>query len=213
MAGTHALASRIALIVALSLAASAFGLEAPAAAPRPLTIAGANAAEERAVDWAIQRFGDAGLRNLPRLEVHVHRSHDDCDGGLGLYFAGRIDLCTMDSSEPYQRKFALHEAAHAWVEANVPGGILRAFMQRQQVVAWNDRSLPWKERGTEQAAEIITWGLGEGEIAPLLPEVPPTATLVSLYEMLTGRAPITPPPPGAGWARERAQRHFDQQRA
>jgi hypothetical protein len=194
MAGTHALATRIALIVALALAASAFGVEAPAAAPRPLTIAGANAAEERAVDWAIQRFGDAGLRNLPPLVVYVHRSHDDCDGGLGLYFAGRIDLCTKDSSEPYQRKFALHEAAHAWVEANVPREILRTFMQRQQVVAWNDRSLPWKERGTEQAAEIITWGLDEGEIAPLLPEVPPIATLASLYEMLTGRSPHHHPP-------------------
>jgi hypothetical protein len=46
--------------------------------------------------------------------------------------------------------------------------------------------------GTEQAAEVTTWGLGEGEISPLLPTVPSTQTLASLYEMLTGRAPITP---------------------
>jgi hypothetical protein len=190
--GTRTLATRIALIVGLAVAALAPGPRAPAAALRPLTVARATAAEERSVDWAFHRFGEAGLRNLPPLEVHLHRSHDDCNGGLGLYYAGRIDLCTKDSSEPYQRKFALHEMAHAWTEANVPPEVLRAFMQRQRVAAWNDRRLPWKERGIEQAAEVITWGLGEGEIAPLLPEVPDAETLASLYEMLSGRAPITP---------------------
>jgi hypothetical protein len=190
--GTRTLATRIALIACLAVAALAYGPQAPAAAPRPLTIAGATATEERAVDWAFHRYGEARLDNLPALNVHLHRSHDDCNGGLGLYYSGRIDLCTKASSETYQRKFALHEFAHAWTEANVPGETLRAFMQRQKVSDWNDRSFPWKERGTEQAAEIITWGLGEGEIAPLLPEVPDAETLASLYEMLTGRAPITP---------------------
>jgi hypothetical protein len=82
--------------------------------------------------------------------------------------------------------------AHSWIATNVGGDVLAAFMQRQGVEGWNDRSFPWKERGTEQAAEVITWGLGEGQIAPLLPETLDPATLTSLYEMLTGRAPITP---------------------
>jgi hypothetical protein len=189
---TGTLARRIALIACLTAAALAFGAQEPAPAPRPLRVTGATALEERAVDWAFHRFGEAGLRNLPALDVHLHRSHDECQGGLGLYFAGRIDLCTRDSSEPYQRKFALHEMAHAWTETNVADDVMRAFMQRQRVDAWNDRSFPWKERGTEQAAEVITWGLGEGEITPLLPEVPDAETLASLYEMLTGGAPITP---------------------
>jgi len=46
--------------------------------------------------------------------------------------------------------------------------------------------------GTEQAAEIITWGLGEGQISPLLPEATDAPTLARLYELLTGREPITP---------------------
>ena len=191
-AGTRTLAARIALMACLAVAAFAYGPKAPAATPRPLTVSGATAVQERAVDWAFHRYGQAGLRNLPPLEVHLHEAHDDCGGGLGLYYAGRIDLCTKSSSEPYQRKFALHEMAHAWTQANVPDDVLRAFMQRQRVTAWNDRSLPWKERGTEQAAEVITWGLGQGEIAPLLPETLDPATLAALYEMLTGRAPITP---------------------
>ena len=189
---TRTLIRRIALILCLAGAGLVFGTQAPAAAPRPLTIDGATATEERSVDWAFHRYGEAGLENLPPLSVHLHRSHDDCNGGLGLYFSGRIDLCTKESSEPYQRKFALHEIAHAWTEANVSRGTLDAFMRRQGISDWNDRSFPWKERGTEQAAEIITWGLGEGQIAPLLPQTLDPTTLTSLYEMLTGRAPISP---------------------
>jgi hypothetical protein len=194
---TRTLTHRIALIACLAVAALAFeawafGASSPVVAPRPLTIDGATAAEEQAVDWAFHRYGEAGLENLPPLNVHLHRTEDDCNGGLGLHYAGRIDLCTTDSSEPYQRKFALHEMAHAWTEANVPGDTLDAFMKRRGIAGWNDRGVPWKERGTEQAAEIITWGLGEGEIAPLLPETLDPATLTALYEMLTGRAPITP---------------------
>jgi hypothetical protein len=60
------------------------------------------------------------------------------------------------------------------------------------IVAWNDRSYDWKQRGTEQAAEIVTWGIGDGEVSPLLPEAVDTPTLARLYELLTGREPITP---------------------
>jgi len=190
--GTRTLAARIALIVCLAAAALAFGPEAPSQTPRPLTIVGATQAEGRAVDWAFHRYGEAGLRNMPPLDIHMYRDHGPCNGGLGLANQGRIELCTKSSSQPYQRRFALHEMAHAWIATNVGGDVLAAFMQRQRVTDWNDRSFPWKERGTEQAAEVITWGLGEGEIAPLLPEVPDSQTLASLYEMLTGRAPITP---------------------
>jgi hypothetical protein len=35
-------------------------------------------------------------------------------------------------------------------------------------------------------------GLGEGQIAPLLPEATDAPTLDRLYELLTGREPITP---------------------
>ena len=190
--GTRTLATRIALIVCLAVAALAFGPKAPAAAPRPLTVAGATAAQERAVDWAFHRYGQAGLDNMPPLDVHMYRDHGPCNGGLGLSYQGRIELCTKGSSEPYQRKFALHEMAHSWIATNVGGDVLAAFMHRQGVDGWNDRREPWKERGTEQAAEVLTWGLGQGEIAPLLPTVPDAKTLASLYEMLTGRAPITP---------------------
>ncbi len=188
---TRTLANRIALIVCLALAALAFGSRTPVVAASPMVISGATAAEERTVDWAMRRFRVGGLEGLPPLEVVLHGSRTACDGYLGLFFAGRIDLCTEGLLEPYARKFALHEMAHAWIEANLPDEQLVRFLRIRGIATWNDQRLPWKERGAEQAAEIITWGLGEGEIAPLLPTPVDAETLASLYVLLTGRAPIT----------------------
>ena len=189
---TRTRSRRIALFLCLVVSAGTLGSQRPAPAAEPLAIHGANAAEERAIDWSIRRYREAGLEGMPDLDVYLHPSDEPCDGGLGLYFARRIDLCTKESSESYQRKFALHEMAHGWIEANVSTEVLQRFMDIRGIAAWNDRSFDWKERGTEQAAEIVTWGLGEGEIAPLLPEVTDAPTLARLYELLTGRAPITP---------------------
>jgi hypothetical protein len=189
---TRTVSRRIATFLCLLVAASILGGQRPAPAREPLVIHGADTAQERAIDWSIRRYREAGLAGLPDLEVYLHRSHDACHGGIGLYHGGRIDLCTEDSSDPYRRKFALHEMAHAWIETNVDTAVLDRFMDVRGIAAWNDRSFDWKDRGTEQAAEIVTWGLGEGEISPLLPEATDAPTLARLYELLTGREPITP---------------------
>ena len=190
---TRTLSSRIALFLCLIVAAAILGSQRSAPAEqRPLTIHGATAAEERVIDWSIRRYRDAGLDGMPNLEVYIHRSQEGCRDGIGYYLDGRIDLCTAASSEPYQRKFALHEMAHGWIETNVDSAVLDRFMQVRGIAAWNDRTFDWKQRGTEQAAEIVTWGLGEGEISPLLPEALDAPALARLYELLTGREPITP---------------------
>ena len=182
---------RIAVVVLVMVAG--VGLDAGRAVPaRPaLTLYGADAVQERTVDWAMRRFRAGGLEGLPPLEVVLHGSRTPCEGYLGLYLAGRIDLCTEGLLEPYARKFALHEMAHAWTDANLPDEVLDRFLRIRGIATWNDQRLPWRERGAEQAAEIITWGLGEGEIAPLLPTPVDAETLASLYSLLTGRAPIT----------------------
>ena len=106
---------------------------------------------------------------MPNLEVFFHRSDEGCNGGKGLYYSGRIDLCIKDASAPYQRKFALHEMAHAWTEANIDAEVLGRFMDLRRIAAWNDRSFDWKERGTEQVAEIITWGSARARSRPCSP--------------------------------------------
>ena len=188
---TRALTGRVALFLCLLVSDFALGVHSNAAG-RPLVIHGADAQELRAVTWALGRFRAARLQGMPAFHVYLHRSQDDCQGSIGRYRAGRIDLCTKDSSEPYAKKFALHEMAHAWTEANVDSGTLDRFMRLRGVDDWNDPRLPWKERGIEQVAEIITWGLGEDAIQPLLPEPADTHELVEAYMLLTGSRPITP---------------------
>ena len=183
---------RTAAALAIAAATMTLGATRAVPAPRPLALTGADATDEAAVDWAVHRFRSAGLRDLPPMEVHLHQAREACDGGLGLYYMNRIDLCTKDSSEPYARKYALHEIAHAWAEINVDPDVMRRFMDARGLEAWNDKRVPWKERGTEQAAEIIAWGLGDGEIAPALGEPLESKALAGLYDLLTGRAPITP---------------------
>ena len=186
---THTHRRRIAFLLVLAASATTLGGQRSAPAREPLVIHGANAAEERVIDWSLRRFREAGLDGMPDLEVYLHRSQEGCRNGIGYYLAGRIDLCTKASSEPYQRKHALHEMAHAWTEANIDTAILERFMDIRGIAAWNDRSFDWKQRGTEQAAEIIAWGLGEG-VSPWLPDQPEDRELADLFELLTGRQPI-----------------------
>ena len=187
-----ALGARIAILVFVGVSAAIAGNPQSAPPPEPPAVYGARMAEERTIDWAVRRYRLAALGSLPPLDVHFHPTGTGCHGNLGVYYLGRIDLCTRYSSEPYARKYALHELAHAWIDANAPAAALQEFMRLRRIEAWDDRNLPWEERGSEQAAEIMAWGLGEGEIAPTLPDAPDPATLTRLYELLTGREPLTP---------------------
>ena len=155
-----------------------------------MVISGATAAEERTVDWAMRRFRVGGLEGLPPLEVFCTGRARRATGAWGLTSRVGSICAPTDLLEPIARKYALHEMAHAWIEANLADERLVRFLRIRGIATWNDQRLPWKERGAEQAAEIITWGLGEGEVAPLLPTPVDAETLASLYVLLTGRAPI-----------------------
>lgn len=189
---TRTLPSRIALLLCLAVSVAILGRQRPAPTLEQPAIHGANAVEERTVDWAVRRFREAGLRGMPQLDVYAHPSGEGCHGNFGLYYRGRIDLCTRYTTEAEARRFALHEMAHAWIESSGAAALLQRFMQRREIEVWDDRGLDWQERGSEQAAEIIAWGLGDGAIAPWIPEPTDAPTLVRLYELLTGREPITP---------------------
>ena len=94
------------------------------------------------------------------------------------------------------RRSLLHELAHAW--DHVGGGIdiaaRQRFMTMRAVTSWDDDGLEWNQRGEEQAAEIVAWGL------MLSPAPIPTsvgqygsqdeASLSAAFEMLTGSAPL-----------------------
>jgi hypothetical protein len=181
----------VAVTVTAALAASLLGTAArPASRPAGTRIVGDTAEARQAVTWALARYGTAGLASLPSLEIVLHPSDAGCDGNLGYYRDGRVDLCVAEASEPYARKFALHELAHAWTAAHLDAGTQARFLELRGLDRWNTPGDAWKERGIEQAAEIIAWGLGEGEIRPLLPEPATTDELVAAFVLLTGERPI-----------------------
>jgi hypothetical protein len=71
------------------------------------------------------------------------------------------------------------------------------FLRLRGLSIWNGVSVEWKERGIEQSAEIIAWGLGEGGVPPMLPLPIDPQGLLQAYMLLTGQVPISPTAAGA----------------
>ena len=176
-------------VVTLLVLAPAGASERPSAAGSRLV--GGTPQEHLLVEWALERYEAAGLE-LPPLEIRFHRDPAGCVGNSGLYHSGGLDVCSADDTLAYSRKVVLHELAHAWSEGHLTAGDREEFLNIRDLRSWNSGEVPWGLRGNEQAAEIITWGLGEGEIAPMLPSPVDAEKLASLYEGLTGHAPINP---------------------
>lgn len=66
-----------------------------------------------------------------------------------------------------------------------PEGPLPAL---RQLDTWNDHGADWEERGTEHAAEIISWALCDQGTGTHLPSVPRNdpAQVAEAYLLLTG---------------------------
>jgi hypothetical protein len=188
-------AARIAVLAVATAALVAVSGPAARPADRPpvptrTTIVGGWAQLRNDVRWALDRFPAGGMAPLPALRIELHTTDAGCRGYLGYYHDRVVDLCVGRASRPYTRKFALHEMAHAWTEAHLDGAARDRFLSFEGTTAWNDPAVAWKARGFEQVAEIIAWGLGEGEIQPLLPEPRPAGELARAYVLLTGERPI-----------------------
>ena len=195
---TRPSSSRI-ITLALTVAACvAFGPSArPEVEEARVVVVGATAAQEDTVAWAIDRFEVAGLEGLPSLEIRFFPTRDGCEGDIGRYKDGLVRLCVTGAGDAYVKKFLLHEMAHAWTQENIDPVMQERFLEQRGLAVWNGVSAVWKERGIEQSAEVIAWGAGEGEVAPLLPLPIDAQGLLEAYELLTGLAPINPVVVGA----------------
>lgn len=194
----------IALTFSISLERAALPLDVAAASPAPPAavsdhaspgrVFGASADEQRLVDWAFGRFAAAGLA-APRVDIVFHADRADCDG-LAAYAAsgpsgsGEIHLCT--ERQPWtlvSRRVLLHEMAHAWAATALEAATRFAFLTNRALPSWDDPNTPWELRGTEQAAEIIAWGLLDEEIRVVaIPDTDPQRLLAG-YVLLTGARP------------------------
>lgn len=182
----------------------AASLVAPAedAIGQPLT-----AEQQELVGWALSRFSEAGL-DLPSVEFVFHQDSRSCYGHVGLYYRDRTSLhmCRLD------KRTMLHELAHAWANEALTETARAAFVAHRGLETWNDQTVDWELRGTEHAAEIVTWSLMDRNIQVPFVETPGAAMtyrlltipasspdeLVSAYEVLTGRTPVFRQP--SDWA-------------
>ena len=160
-------------------------------------IAGGTPAQQEMARWAIGRFEAAGL-SLPSLEIRFHPTPLGCDGRSGGYSDGKVDLCGVHVNL-MSRRTLLHEMAHGWVGSAVSADLKARFLRLRQLDSWNDRALDWDERGTEHAADIISWALCDQGTGIRLPSIPRNAPdqLADGYELLTGDPlpQLSDPPP------------------
>jgi hypothetical protein len=119
--------------------------------------------------WAQSRFATAGL-DTPEIGIEFHDAPEPCDGNMGTVrtsASGTLILrVCADHPKPsvrqsWRRRTLVHELAHVWEAQHLDGATRDAFMELRGLHEWNNRSLPWAERATEHAAEIITWGIGD----------------------------------------------------
>jgi branched-subunit amino acid transport protein len=168
--------------------------------------------------WALERFEAAGLGAPAIRSITFAGASGRCagiGGSVDVEADGvRVLLCLDASSacigtdcasfSMYARSTVLHELAHAWELTRLDDRTRRAFLALRELETWSgSRAVPWAERGAEQAAEILMWGLLEAP--PPLPRLGgmPCEDALAGYRLLTGRPPLNggcpdPAAPGAG---------------
>lgn len=101
-----------------------------------------------------------------------------------------IDICATEVGRP-TRVMVLHETAHAWAAAALTPERKLAFQELRGWTHWRDyEAAPWHENGTEQAAEIMVWGLIDEPLRMARIYQTSCAELEVGYRVLTGADPL-----------------------
>ncbi len=162
--------------------------------PRPaIELIGLSATQQSVVSHAVGLFAEAGLP-LPALVVYGSQDPSACDGHDGLHQpheqGSEIFLCSPTADEWF-RRVVLHELAHAWSTIGLPVERRHAFQLLRGWEHWsNHRHDEWRDNGTEQAAEIIAWGVSD-QAAPTVQIDHDTCSELRVgYVTLTGAEPL-----------------------
>ena len=157
---------------------------------------------EQLLLWGLGQFEAAGLE-LPKLSsasfapLSVCRDApgvviDSGDGGSDLvlctdaYRVCRPDRESCTSFTTDGRLGMLHELAHAWLLANLDERAEADFLALRGLQHWASGAVPWHERGAEQAAEILAWGLMDEDIRLVRIGEPTCTEAAAAFAMLTG---------------------------
>ncbi|MEM9608488.1 MAG: hypothetical protein AAGA99_13780 [Actinomycetota bacterium] len=148
---------------------------------------------EGSVGWALGLFDEAGLE-LPPLVIAQHRGTEACSGHPAVHrFDGRVSSIHLCDPEPggYIEYLLLHEVAHAWAARSLTPEAESAFQALRGYPVWRDHTnFAWHQNGTEQAAEIMVWGLIDRPFVPARIDDNGCTALVDGYRTLTGRTPL-----------------------
>ncbi len=134
--------------------------ETPAAAP--LTDR-----EQELVDWAVDRFAQAGLE-LPEMTVRFDPTRELCGHAQGRFQQASdgerfVTICTRDgdsfAADLDRRRTLLHEFGHAWDFANLSDDDRAGLAGLLGAEAWNDPEAAWEDRGVERFAEAFVYAL------------------------------------------------------
>ena len=159
--------------------------------------------QQEFVDWAYARYKRAGLE-IGEIPITFHETSADCYGFGGVYMRSTrtVRVCQMVDTT------MIHELAHAWLESSTLDQADRdAFLAHRELESWADSGSDWDQRGAEQAAEVLTWGLmdrniqirwlttssdGGTEVSYRLFKIPESDPdqLAAAYHALTGNVPI-----------------------
>ncbi len=147
------------------------------------------------VDWSVSLFKDAELELPPMRFAHHADSKEPCGGAPGLHRVvegvSSIEVCTTEATFPAQ-VMILHEIAHAWIAHNLSPTRKEIFRELRGWEHWNNHTTAaWHENGSEQAAEIMVWGLVDRPIPMLRIADADCDALDAGYRALTQAAPTT----------------------
>ncbi|MBT8212404.1 MAG: hypothetical protein KJN71_04570 [Acidimicrobiia bacterium] len=160
---------------------------------------------EALLAWGIDRFGLAGL-TAPSIRSVGFSPNVACTGAAGVAVdnadgSGEFVLCTNadqfclpDRGEcsdyaTAARLGLLHELAHVWLLANLDRETEDAFIEMMGLETWQSGSVPWQERGAEQAAEILAWGLMDERLDLVRIGNPSCEAATAAFVVLTGTEP------------------------
>jgi hypothetical protein len=164
------------------------------------------AALERLALWAMGRFETAGLPapSVASITFDEDTTAPQCTAdrrglSVDLGESAHVFVCTGEERAcegtactafvANARLLVLHELAHAWMFREVDETTQRAFMEHMGVAAWSSADVIWYDRGVEQAAQVLAWGLMDESIRPGRLGDRPCEQLVESFRILTGEHP------------------------
>ena len=164
------------------------------------------AALERLVLWAMGRFETAGLPapSVASVTFDEDTTAPQCAAdrtglSVDLGESAQVFVCTGEERAcegeacaafvTNARLLVLHELAHAWMYREIDETTQRAFMEHMGAEAWSSADLIWYDRGVEQAAQVLAWGLMDESIPPRRLGDRPCEQLVESFRILTGEQP------------------------